>query len=156
MALFQTILLILFLTTTKINAASLQSRNVPIEDEISDTDTKKDTDRVLLSNTQKIRIDLYQRQERDSQSAVESHDGAHEADTNPILQVLINQSETEPIANTTKTSNSAPIETTQVPYTPDSTKNSLIPPASVDANIAKLPNSGGIHKQGQIIIRLEF
>lgn len=84
--------------------------------------------------------------------------------TTPILKLIIDQSDgisvnaTSEKMATTETSDtshqSADAETDIESDAKPSDQHLLIPPATVNANIAQMPNSSGPHKQqGQIIIR---
>lgn len=148
-------LLILSLTINKINAAVIPPSN-DLESTPNNVEFAKEQEHVTV-NESKVIIDLYST----SLSAHETH--SNEASENatqtiktPFLQVVINQPEVEA---TPRNEQNSMIETstTQKPSvnsaTPQNAQQLLIPPATVNANIAQLPNPAEKHKQGQIIIR---
>lgn len=150
MAIIRLVLLILFfkvLLITEISAAAL-----PDDSEVDEStattsteavqQTEKNASEHLTVNGSKVKIDVF---------SEHSNNTAHHDE--PLIQVVINQSEPAATTETPKASDNAPTTATEQTKKPE---NPLIPPALVNANIAKLPNSEGAHKQGQIIIRFAF
>lgn len=160
MAIFQRIIILFVLScgVFKVDAAA-----VPITDDLeittNDTDVPNTENHVTV-NESKVVIDFYppSSSNHELHSAISTEHKA--ANQTPILQVFINQPDMESTHKVESTTTEEPTQTTTKPpkvdVEPSKIENAqqlLIPPASVNANIAQLPNPTEKHKQGQIIIR---